>query len=175
MARTQWGLHRDGQLIGHIYAAPYAVLEPAQTLVAEDDAGVAGYLVGTFDSGTFAERLEREWWPALRERYADPAFAPTEADRNRIATIMRPSASPADIVAAYPAHIHMNLRPRLRGQGVGTALLQRWAGAAREAGVSGIHLGASPRNAGAMAFWQKVGFRPLLQNERTAWFGMTLD
>jgi GNAT superfamily N-acetyltransferase len=142
-------LHNDGQLIGHIYAAPYAVLEPAQT-------------------------FERDWWPALRERYAQPAFEPTEADRNRIATIMRPSPNPAGIVAAYPAHIHMNLRARLRGQGVGMALLRRWIAQAREAGVKGIHLGAGATNTGGIAFWQKGGFVPLERNDRSAWFGMTL-
>lgn len=167
-------LHNDGRLIGHIYAAPYGVLEPAQAIVAEDEAGVAGYIVGTFDTDVFAERLEQEWWPALRQRYADPDFSPTEADRGRIATIMRPSANPSAIVAEYPAHIHMNLRPRLRGQGIGMALLQRWIGEARQAGVKGIHLGASASNAGGIAFWNKGGFLPLENNERTAWFGMRL-
>jgi GNAT superfamily N-acetyltransferase len=167
-------LHNDGQLIGHIYAAPYAVLEPAQTFVAEDEEGVAGYIVGTFDTDAFSDRLARDWWPALRERYAQPAFEPTEADRNRIATIMRPSPNPAGIVAAYPAHIHMNLRARLRGQGVGMALLRRWIAQAREAGVKGIHLGAGATNTGGIAFWQKGGFVPLERNDRSAWFGMTL-
>lgn len=168
------GLHNDRQLIGHIYAAPYAVLEPELTFIAEDEEGVAGYIVGTFDTEAFAARLEREWWPALRKRYAGPAFETTEADRNRIATIMRPSGDPAEIVAAYPAHIHMNLRARLRGQGVGMALLQRWIAQAREAGVRGIHLGASATNAGGIAFWQKGGFLPLQRNDRAVWFGMTL-
>jgi GNAT superfamily N-acetyltransferase len=167
-------LHNEGQLIGHIYAAPYAVLEPAQTFVAEDEEGVAGYIVGTFDTDAFSDRLERDWWPALRVRYAQPAFEPTEADRNRIATIMRPSPNPAGIVAAYPAHIHMNLRARLRGQGVGMALLRRWVAQAREAGVKGIHLGAGATNTGGIAFWQKGGFVPLERNERSVWFGMKL-
>jgi GNAT superfamily N-acetyltransferase len=167
-------LHNEGQLIGHIYAAPYAVLEPAQTFVAEDEEGVAGYIVGTFDTDAFSDRLERDWWPALRVRYAQPAFEPTEADRNRIATIMRPSPNPAGIVAAYPAHIHMNLRARLRGQGVGMALLRRWIAQAREAGVKGIHLGAGATNTGGIAFWQKGGFVPLERNERSVWFGMKL-
>jgi len=166
--------HNDGKLVGHIYSAPYGVLAPAQAIVAEDEQGVAGYIVGTYDSDAFVALLEREWWPALRQRYATPDFEPTEADRARIATIMRPSGNPPELVAAYPAHIHMNLRDRLRGQGVGMALLQRWIAEARDAGVSGIHLGASASNAGGIAFWQKGGFLPLQRNDRTAWFGMTL-
>ncbi|UJW85711.1 GNAT family N-acetyltransferase [Devosia sp. SL43] len=167
-------LHNDGKLIGHIYAAPYGVVEPDQAIVAEDDEGVAGYIVGTYDTDAFASKLEHEWWPALRQQYSDPALDLTEADRQRVAAIMRPSANPAELVAAYPAHVHMNLRSRLRGQGVGMALLKRWVEQARDAGVTGIHLGASASNSGGIAFWQKGGFMPLAQNERTAWFGMKL-
>jgi GNAT superfamily N-acetyltransferase len=166
-------LHSDGQLIGHIYAAPYGVLESGNVFVAEDDQGVAGYVVGTHDTDAFEARLEREWWPALRERYAIvPDAELTPADRQRIAIIRNPGANPADIVAQYPAHIHMNLLPRLRGQRVGTGLLQLWVDQAREAGVKGIHLGASPANAGGVAFWSK-SFTPL-RTEGAVWFGMRL-
>lgn len=173
--RDASSLHNDGKLVGHIYSAPYGVIEPARAIVAEDDGGVAGYIVGTFDTDAFAAKLEREWWPALRAQYADPALDLTAADRERVATIMQPHQNPPDIVAEYPAHVHMNLLPRTRGQGVGLALLRRWVEQARAAGVPGIHLGASASNAGGIAFWQKGGFVPLRSDERTAWFGMKLE
>lgn len=167
-------LHNDGQLIGHIYAAPYGVLEPNNVFVAEDDGGVAGYVVGTHDTGAFEARLEREWWPALRERYARvPDAELTPADRQRIAAIRDPGAAPADLVEPYPAHIHMNLLPRLRGQRIGTGLLQLWVAQAREAGVKGIHLGANTANTGGVAFWSR-NFEQLRTEGRAVWFGMTL-
>jgi GNAT superfamily N-acetyltransferase len=167
-------LHKHGQLIGHLYAAPYGVLEPSNVVVAEDDEGVAGYVVGTHDTDAFAARLEREWWPALRERYAQvPDVDLTPADRHRIAVIGAPHVTPADIVAQYPAHIHMNLLPRLRGQRIGTSLLQIWVDQAREAGVAGIHLGANTANTGGVAFWSR-NFKPLRTEGRTVWFGMAL-
>nr|WP_295892849.1 GNAT family N-acetyltransferase [uncultured Devosia sp.] len=166
-------LHSDGRLIGHIYAAPYGVLEPGNVFVAEDDEGVAGYVVGTYDTDAFEARLEREWWPALREHYAQVRGADlTPADRHRIGAIRAPGANPPDIVAEYPAHIHMNLLPRLRGQRVGSGLLDLWVDQAKRAGVSGIHLGASPTNAGGIAFWSK-NFTPL-RTEGAVWFGMKL-
>lgn len=168
-------LHKDRKVIGHLYSAPYGVLEPEQVFVAEDEQGVAGYVVGTHDTDAFAAKLERDWWPALREYYAAiPATALTAADKMRIAAITTPDTNPADIVAAYPAHIHMNLLPRLRGQRVGTRLLQLWIDQAKAAGVSGIHLGANAGNAGGIAFWQAGGFKPVATIGRTAWFGMTL-
>ena len=167
-------LHSDPELIGQLYAAPYGVLEPEQVLLAEDDLGVAGYIVGTFDTDGFAARQERDWWPALRQRYAEASPALTAADRQRIAAIRTPERNPAAIVADYPAHIHMNLRSRLRGQGVGTMLLQRWVAMARAAGVKGIHLGANASNVGGVAFWQRSGFVPLQTIGRTVWMGMKL-
>lgn len=166
-------LHNDPKLIGHIYAAPYGMIEPENVFVAEDAEGVAGYVVGTHDTNRFAERLEAEWWPDLRRHYADVQDM-TEADRDRIATIMRPHASPPNIAAAYPAHIHMNLLPRLRGQRVGSRLLKMWVDQARQSGVRGIHLGASASNEGGIAFWSKSGFTRLSDDGGAVWFGMTL-
>ncbi|MCW5720435.1 MAG: GNAT family N-acetyltransferase [Devosia sp.] len=171
--RDASALHKDPQLIGHLYAAPYGVLEPDRVLVAEDAAGVAGYIVGTYDTERFAARLEAEWWPALRQRYADTSGL-TEADRGRVAAILRPHVSPADLVAAYPAHIHMNLLERLRGQRVGSRLLQAWRDQAKADGVGGIHLGASAGNSGGVAFWTRSGFVPQRQVGSTVWFGMDL-
>jgi GNAT superfamily N-acetyltransferase len=167
-------LHNDLQLVGHIYAAPYGVLEPSNVFVAEDSEGVAGYVVGTYDTVAFAERLERDWWPSLRARYARRDDL-TAADRQRVDTINTPHRSPADLVAAYPAHIHMNLLPRLRGQKVGTRLLDLWIDQARAAGVTGIHLGASATNKGGIAFWTHCGFRPMIEAPGVVWFGMDLQ
>lgn len=166
-------LHNDPQLIGHLYSAPYAVVEPDNVLVAEDAKGVAGYIVGTYDTSAFAEKLEAGWWPALRERYSNLAEL-TEADRLLVEAIMRPHVPPAELVAAYPAHIHMNLLARLRGQGIGTGLLSAWCEKARFHGVTGIHLGASTGNASGVAFWTKSGFVPQMTLGSTVWFGMHL-
>jgi len=168
-------LHNDARALGHLYSAPYGVVEPDQVFVAEDEQGVGGYIVGTHDTNRFDTRLERDWWPALREQYAQvPEAELTSADRMRIAAIREPGHNPTDIVARYPAHIHMNLLPRLRGQRVGTGLLQRWIAQAKQAGVTGIHLGANSGNAGGIAFWTRSGFEPLQTIGRTVWFGMSL-
>lgn len=167
-------LHNDRQLVGHIYSAPYGIFEPDNVFVAEDELGVAGYIVGTYDTLAFAEKLEASWWPVLRERYADPGGL-TPADLQRVESIMRPHEAPADLVARYPAHIHMNLLERLRGQGVGTRLLSAWRDQAKANGVKWIHLGASRSNEGGVAFWTKSGFDPLRIMGSTVWFGMTLS
>ncbi len=62
----------DPRILGHVFAAPYGLFEPSLAFVAEDEAGVGGYIVGALDSRAFEERLEADWWPALRDRYPAP-------------------------------------------------------------------------------------------------------
>jgi len=167
-------LYADPKLIGQVYAAPYALLEPGLAFVVEDDAGVAGFAVGTTDTATWETRLEREWWPTLRQRYAMPNEANSStwtADERRAFMIHRPSRTPA-IPQRYPAHLHMNLLPRLQGRGIGTKLLAHWTEAARP---MAIHVAINRANKGGLAFWSKRGFTDLafdgLSSGRTVWKG----
>ena len=171
-------LHQDPNLVGHIYSAPYALLCPELALVAADDVGVVGYVVGVADTALWEARLEREWWPALRREYADPsAISPREwtADQLRAFQIHHPRPTPAAVVAAYPAHIHLNLLERAQRQGVGSSLLEAWLAlpACRE--ISAAHVGVSRANAGGLGFWASQGFEALtldgVSSARTVWMG----
>jgi hypothetical protein len=57
-------LYRDKTLIGKIYSAPYALLEPSLARVAMDGDGVAGFAVGTLDTVLWENALELNWWPS---------------------------------------------------------------------------------------------------------------
>jgi hypothetical protein len=59
-------LFRDPKIPGHLFVGPYAAFEPSLALVAEDPDGVGGYTLGVLDTRAFEERLEQDWWPALR-------------------------------------------------------------------------------------------------------------
>jgi GNAT superfamily N-acetyltransferase len=164
-------LYRDTRMMGHIYSAPYVVLSPSTAFVAEDADGVAGFIVGVADTTAFEERLEREWWPALRQQYADPLGPPESwnADQRRCFMIHHPSRTPGAVAAAFPAHVHMNLLPRRQGQGVGPTLLQHWLAAVS---VGRIHVGINGQNVGAVRFWQRHGFDRLdATTDRTIWMG----
>ena len=171
-------LYRDRKLIGHIYSAPYALLEPGLALVAEDDEGVAGFAVGTPDTGKWQERLEAEWWPELRRQYADPAARPAaewSADQRRANTIHRPQPTPRQVVDLYPAHLHLNLLQRTQGRGAGTRLFSEWMARTSRQGVRATHVGVNSANARAVQFWTKRGFDRLKVEDvgsgRTIWMG----
>jgi GNAT superfamily N-acetyltransferase len=179
--RDAWHLYIDGRLIGHIYCGPYAKFSPETTLVAEDDQGVGGYIVGVFDTPGFETWLEQKWWPDLRAVYPEPTGASSQwtADERRSFMIHHLRRTPDSLTDGYPAHLHMNLLPRLQGRGTGTALLERWVAMARKAGVRGIHLGANAGNHRALRFWAARGFARLAPpivpvSETSVWFGRRL-
>ncbi len=152
-------LHRDPKLVGHVFAAPYAVLEPELALVAEDDAGVGGYILGALDTPAFEARLETQWWPALRAQYPDPqGDANTwNLDELRAWQIHHPHPTPRRLTGPYPSHLHIDLVPRFQGRGLGRAMMDRWLALIRERGSSGVHLGVSPANHRARRFYRAYG------------------
>jgi GNAT superfamily N-acetyltransferase len=171
-------LYADPKLMGHIYSAPYARFDPQLALVAEDENGVAGFAVGTTDTTAWEERLEREWWPSLRAQYAMPPEADhlgLTPDQRRIAAIYRPARTPRSVALNFPAHLHLNLLPRLHRRGVGSELFNRWRAAAGEAGAKAMHVAVNRANVGAISFWGKMDFAGLtvdgLREGRTVWMG----
>jgi ribosomal protein S18 acetylase RimI-like enzyme len=152
-------LYRDPELVGRLYAAPYAVLAPEFALVVEDAAGVGGYIVGVLDTLAFEARLEAEWWPALRRQYPDPTGDPHSwnLDQVRAYQIHHPRPPPARIIDPYPSHLHINLLPRLQGRGLGQALIDAWLARIAAAGSRGAHLGVSPVNHRAIRFYRAYG------------------
>jgi ribosomal protein S18 acetylase RimI-like enzyme len=153
-------LYRDPRLVGHVYAAPHGVLSPDTAFVVEDDDGVGGYIVGPADTHAFEQRLEREWWPRLRAIYPDPPRV-VNADDRMAHLIHHPEITPARIWQAYPAHLHINLLPRLRRRGFGKRLLETWLASVAALGAHAAHLGVGVRNTGAIAFYISCGFREI--------------
>ncbi len=162
--RDAAGQYRDPKLLGHIYVGPYAKLCPQTVFVAMDAYGVAGYIVGAADTRAFETKLEAEWWPDLRADYADCRDVPRAdrtPDQRRIHAIHHPHRTPGEIVEAYPSHLHINLLPRLRGRGVGRALMERWLAAVSESGSTGAHLAVGVVNTWAIRFYTACGFHEL--------------
>lgn len=164
-------LYRDPDLLGHVYAGPYPVADPALTWVVTDALGVAGYVVGTADSQGFSRWEEEHWWPALRARYPlrDDAGDGTR-DHEVLRTVHAGTRFDDALVERYPAHLHIDLLPRAQGAGLGRELIGRLTDALRARGVPGVHLGVSAQNPGAIAFYDRVGFTTV---ERHDW-GLTL-
>ncbi|HEU5100297.1 MAG TPA: GNAT family N-acetyltransferase [Roseiflexaceae bacterium] len=166
-------LYRDPTLLGQYYAAPYAVLEPdlAFALVRQDIP--YGYVLGARDSADFYARREREWFPALRERYPQPDPADDSPDAQIIRLFYREQR--ADTAQAeYPAHLHIDILPEAQGQGWGRRLIETLLDRMRALDVAGVHLHVGKQNARAIGFYRRVGFHQLGEYPMSLAFGRKL-
>jgi ribosomal protein S18 acetylase RimI-like enzyme len=157
-------LFSDPMLPGQLFAAPYAIFEPSLAWVAEDGTGVGGYVLGALDTLAFEQRLERDWWPALRARYPDPRQlddAISEPERHALQGIHRPFSADPALVSSYPSHLHIDLLPRLQGRGLGRRLIETLLAALRASGSRGVHLHAALANRRAAGFYRHVGMTEL--------------
>ncbi len=116
-------LYRDPELLGHVYVGPYAVLEPDLSFVLTHSGSPCGYVLGTRSSVDFYERCERDWFPVLRERYPLPSPEDVSMDAAMIRHIHAGHrANPG--LAAYPAHLHIDLLPAAQGSGWGRKMIE---------------------------------------------------
>ena len=171
-------LYHDWKLIGHIYAAPYGVLSPETAFVVEDEFGVGGYIVGPHDTRAFEREMEAEWWPELRTHYADPP-EPREdwtPDQRLASLIHHPPHTPKRICEPYPAHLHINLLPRLQAKGIGRVLIRTWLERMAAIGIDQVHLGVGLANERAVRFYRAYGFREIERLPapyNVIWFGIS--
>jgi ribosomal protein S18 acetylase RimI-like enzyme len=150
-------LYKDPDLLGHMFAAPYAVLEPELCFILTRTGQPCGYILGTADSAMFASRCEREWFPPLRERYPLPGEHDTSPD-DWIIRIIHQGMGGREDLNGYPAHLHIDLLPEAQGQGWGRQLMETFTSQLQRMGVPGVHLGVSKENQGAVVFYERVGF-----------------
>ena len=173
--RDATALYEDPTLLGHVYAAPYALFAPDLAFVLEDEEGVGGYVLGALDTIAFDARVEAEWWPPLRRRYPLRADGGGDTpDGWLIGMIHRPHRRDPDVVAAYPSHLHIDLVARCQGRGHGRRLMATLLDALRAAGSRGVHLGVATRNERALGFYRHLGFQELTADDWIVQFGRTL-
>jgi GNAT superfamily N-acetyltransferase len=170
-------LYRDPDLLGHIFAGPYGVLEPTLAFVVEDQAGVGGYCLGALDTRAFERRLETDWWPSLRLRYPDPDPAGRDrwtADEMAAYEIHHPWLADDDLLATHPSHLHIDLLPRVQGGGNGRRLMAAQLTALRERGSTGVHWHVHAENSRGVAFFRHLGFSELHADSTSYTFGLQL-
>lgn len=154
------GKYASDRLMGDLFAAPYAVLEPEHAHVLDDGSGRAvGYVLGTADTARFVERYRAEWIPATAERMRPPADPPVTDDDSMLALHFGPERMLVDQLAGYPAHLHIDLLPEWQGAGWGRRLIAEFLAGLAAAGVPAVHLGMLTSNTAARAFYDRLGFQ----------------
>ncbi|WP_396657334.1 GNAT family N-acetyltransferase [Microbacterium sp.] len=158
---------RNPDLVGHVYAGAYVVGPGTLARVVVDEEGVAGYVLAAIDTAAFELWREAEWWPVLRRQY--PIGAGAAEDRWLIERIHAPEKPPHELLGQHPAHLHIDLLPRVRGTGVGGRLMRWLLAELARRGAPGVHLGVGSDNANAIAFYEHLGFTTVADDGDTRW------
>ncbi|WP_337061493.1 GNAT family N-acetyltransferase [Kineococcus sp. G2] len=165
------GRYADPLLLGDVYAGPYAAHDPALVTVVDDGDGgsggrVAGYVIGCADTLAFEQWAREHWWAGVRRRHRGFVAAghePTAMDTALLRSLDTPPGPRPHLLgrSGFPAHLHIDLLPRVQGRGLGRRLVEHLLVQLAGRGVPGVHLGVSTRNPGAVAFYRRLGFSEL--------------
>ncbi|GAA4823687.1 GNAT family N-acetyltransferase [Streptomyces ziwulingensis] len=160
--------YADPSVLTATFAAPYVHLEPELAFVLDDGTGRAvGYVLGTADTARFAADFRTVWLPRVAGRHPAPESPPgtgtgTGTQDEAIARLLHdPERMIVPELAAYPAHLHIDLLPEWQGRGHGRTLMHTFLRALRERGVPAVHLVMSTANTGARAFYDRLGFHEI--------------
>jgi GNAT superfamily N-acetyltransferase len=128
---------------------------------------VAGYLTGCPDTRALRQRSRASFTlplllAVLTRRYAwnrDTRLFVMEALRLDVRSRLdRAPLGYGRVLAACPAHLHMNVDAADRAAGIGRALMHRYLADLRAHGVPGVHLMCGDRPLG---FYARLGFRTI--------------
>ena len=163
-------LYNDPYLIGHYFAAPYLLFHEGICFVAEYEHRPQGYILSVPDSAAFGQWMEEQWLPPLRKRYLEHSPQARPEKEQWIINLMHKKQFPIDIndqpwIHDYPAHLHIDLLPAIQRKGIGQIFLNNLFSELIRQNVPGLSFGVGMQNAGAIQFYQKMGFSVLQEQE----------
>ena len=122
--------------------------------------------------GTVPDQLDERVTRALGAAFADVVILDTTT--SGATADAAPTPADAGLLVAYPAHLHVDLLPRLQGQGWGRRVVESVLAGLTAAGATGVHLGVDQGNTGAQQFYLRLGFTELEGPPGARYYGMDL-
>ena len=161
-ARLPEAARHEDWVFADYWTRYYTRREPEHVWVAEKDGVVVGYLTAAFDTTRHNREMRSRVLPGLLLRMSVRGTIMHMPSRlfflKRWATWSAPDPEPAGLLETFPAYLHVNLRDGARGLGLGAALMEACLAEATRAALPGIHLKTLETNAGAIRFFERMGF-----------------
>jgi len=165
-------LHRLPDLLGEIYVSPYVIYQPDFSFVLLDDDKAVGYLLAALDTKKFEEILVKEYWPQLKNKYAQLSDAITKKDQDLLKELDRQGFSPKNLTDIYPSHLHIDIIDGYQGKGFGKTMIAFLLDKLKAAGSNGVHLHMAASNDRARYFYKSFGFNEISEDENKCIMGV---
>jgi len=167
-------MYQHKEMLGDIYLHPYLKYESDLAFVLVKGEEPVGYVIGALDTNVFADLMNSQWFPGLRDKYAPFVSSFNEHEAELWELIQEPFSLDPQVLERYPSHLHIDLLPSVQGSGYGRFMMAVLLEALRSAGSRGVHLGISRSNVGAGRFYEKVGFQVLSEDDTGLVYGLDL-
>ena len=150
------GRYLSDDLMPDVFAGPYLELAPDLAFVLDAGGRAVGYVLGSADTAAFAADVRRRWLPLMTGKYPpDGSYGGSEW---LVRELYDPERMVLPELAAYPAHLHVDVLRPYQGGGHGRALIETFLAAAARKGAPALHLGVAPANTRALGFYEHLGF-----------------
>lgn len=167
-------LKDEPNLIGDLFITPYVQFETELCFVLTVNDKPCGYIIGTKNTEDFYLKCEKEYFPKLRKKYEH-----LPKDKNsRYAVLKRViqiGHKPKDRFDLFPAHLHINILPIAKGQGMGRKLMGEFMNKLIDLNLSGLHLEVGKTNTNAIQFYKHIGFEVIKDYEYSITMGIKLN
>ncbi len=160
------GLDRmNADLFLTVYNDYYTECEPENCFVCTDENDNAvGYIICAESVEKWRSVFLREFYPRIRHRkLGDRLMAVGEI----IAHSM--------FMRKYPAHLHIDILREYRGNGTGTQMMDALVSHLRQKGVSGVQLCVDAENVRGIRFYERYGFKKLMNFGKGFAMGLRID
>lgn len=147
-----------------VYNNYYTECEPENCFVCTDENDNAvGYIICSEDVKKWRRIFIKKYYPQIKHR---KPFERIEALGEIVAHSM--------FMKKYPAHLHIDIYKEYRGNGTGTQLMQTLVEHLRKKGVKGVQLCVDAQNKKAIRFYERNGFKKLMNFVRGYAMGLEI-
>ena len=143
---------RDREFLLLTYCDSYAAYAPDCFVAVDATDRPVGYILCAADTRAFCRAFRKNILPQIDR------LGPRYAYASRALTALQFFGA-----AVAPAHLHIDLTESARRKGIGTALMDTLKARLAEQGIARVMLTCGSRNAPAVAFYRKNGFRTVLK------------
>ncbi|PWB51528.1 MAG: hypothetical protein C3F13_13915 [Anaerolineales bacterium] len=171
----------DRRLFCDLFISYYLTANAQYCWVVEDGAQIVGYLLGSTENPIRSRRWQQhilyQVLPGVLKGHYHIGMRTIRYASGMLASYLRGEEPPVD-KAAYPAHLHVNVRENQRGKGIGAKLITTYLLQLADQGLQGVYLHTTNHNQAACHLYEKLGFQVLSQRPNgywSHWFGFPVD
>ena len=160
----------DREVLADLVTKYYTECEPQSTFVADDDGHVVGYITGCLSTNRFLRAMMWRIVPAtfVKALFRGVLWHPQTVRlvRTNFGLWLKGDYRRKETIRGYPAHLHVNVRERFRGQKLGQRLVETFCDRARAAKANGVHASVSAENVQGRRFFEGLGFTEVHRSPR---------